>query len=241
MIAEYMVSKGHAVEIWSPNSFFYDLSDSARFKKWLGYIDQYVVFPLNIFRRMLRQPANALYVFTDNAQGPWLHIVKNKNNVIHCHDFLAQKSALGEIKENQISWTGKLYQKMIYTGYSKGKNFISISQKTRQDLHRMLGHNPIISDVVYNSISNSFTPVNIDLAKKKLEKSFQINLKQGYILHVGGDQWYKNRAGVIEIYNAWRSEYEFDIPLILIGEYPTGKVLDLYSNCMYKKKHSYIQ
>ena len=229
-----MISHGHRVEIWSPDPFFFKLSKSIKLRKWLGYIDQYIIFPLSIRKNIHRQPLDTLYVFTDHAQGPWVSTVKNKKYIIHCHDFLAQKSALGEIEENLTSWTGRLYQKLIYKGYSQGENFISISQKTKEDLHRLLVHSPTNSTVVHNSVSNNFMPTEVILAREKLEKIFTISLSKGYILHVGGNQWYKNRVGVIKIYNAWRLKYKLDLPLILIGDYPSGKILDIYANSIYK-------
>ena len=230
-----MASRGHQVSIWSPAPFFAKLSKSAKIRKWLGYIDQYIIFPIVIRRRLSRQPSETLYVFTDHAQGPWVSTVKDKKHVIHCHDFLAQKSALGEIAENPTGWTGRLYQKIIFKGYSIGNNFISISQKTKNDLHNLLKHSPSSSEVIYNSVSSNFIPIENNLARKELKKIFGSILDEGYILHVGGNQWYKNRIGVIEIYDMWRYQYELDLPLILVGEQLSGRILNIYSNSVYKK------
>ena len=234
LIANYMINRGHHVEVWSPGSFFFNLSKSKKIKKWLGYIDQYILFPFKMYNRLSKQPLDTLYVFTDHAQGPWVPVIKNRKHVIHCHDFLAQKSALGEIKENPTSWTGVLYQKLIYKGYSQGKNFISISERTKEDLHNLLKDIPSSSTVVYNSVSSNFIPTKASLARLKLEKILQINLNEGYILHVGGNQWYKNKMGVIEIYNVWRSKYNSELPLILVGEYPSEKILETYTASKYK-------
>ena len=235
MISDYMISRGHHVTIWSPESLLANLVKSDKIKKWLGYIDQYIIFPIAIRKRLPQQSSDTLYVFTDHAQGPWVPIVKNKKHIIHCHDFLAQKSALNEIEENPTSWTGRLYQKIIFNGYSTGKNFISISQKTRNDLHNLIHYIPTSSTIIHNSISDNFTQVESKVARENLRKMFNSVLDNGYILHVGGNQWYKNKIGVIEIYDRWRSEYKFNIPLILVGEKLSGKVLDTYSNSTYKE------
>ncbi|MBT8318893.1 MAG: glycosyltransferase, partial [Gramella sp.] len=55
----------------------------------------------------------------------------------------------------------------------------------------------------------------------------------GYLLHVGGNQFYKNRKGVIEIYNAWRDRSKLKYPLILIGAIPTKPLLALKRSCSY--------
>jgi len=234
MITDEMTARGHKVSVLSPNSNFVETKYLSRVKKWLGYIDQYIVFPKQIRRFIKKQPSDTLYVFTDHAQGPWVHTVANKKHIIHCHDFLAQNSALGHIRENPTSITGRLYQKLIFNGYSKGNNFVSVSKKTQEDLHEILSKTDYISNVVYNSIDSSFNFVDTKTAKLKLKKRLSVNIDSGYILHLGGNQWYKNRLGVIQIYDAWRDKYKQVLPLLLVGQYPTGAILDAYLNSSYK-------
>lgn len=228
MIAEEMTQRGHSVRVVSPNSSFVKIKSLSKIKKWLGYIDQYIIFPIKVRKELLNLPNNTLYIFTDHAQGPWVPIVSDKKHIIHCHDFLAQKSALGYIHENPTSWTGKKYQELIFKGYSKGKNFISVSKKTQEDLHEILEGKLFTSNVVYNSIADSFVSIDTMKARKKLDQILNLNIETGYILHIGGNQWYKNRLGVIEIYNSWREQYQIALPLLLVGQQPTGDILDAY-------------
>src|SRR6188508_949356 len=106
MLAKGMNDRGHEVEIWAPKRFFHKLSVHNKLKKWLGYLDQYVLFPFNIRSKIYSAPQSTLFVFTDQALGPWVPLVSNRHHVIHCHDFLAQRSAFGEIPENKVGWTG---------------------------------------------------------------------------------------------------------------------------------------
>ena len=201
-----------------PQPKFFKLPLPTAFRKWLGYVDQYLIFPLEIRKKL--NGTEKLFVFTDQALGPWVPLVADRPHVIHCHDFLAQRSAEGEIPENQTRWTGKKYQKFIRSGYSTGKNFISVSHSTKQDLHRFLSATPLISEVVHNGLNQSFTPINPDIARHKLGEHLNMDLNDGYILHVGGNQWYKNRKGVMEIYQEWRTITKMSIPLLMIGEGP---------------------
>ena len=124
LLSTGMQKLGHEIELWFPKPVFYSLPAPGFIKKWLGYIDQYVVFPLKVKQKIKKEAADTLFVFTDQALGPWVPLVKHRPHVIHCHDFLAQRSALGEILENPTGLTGKLYQKFIFRGYSQGENFI---------------------------------------------------------------------------------------------------------------------
>lgn len=170
-----------------------------------------------------------LYVFSDQALGPWVPMVANQPHVIHCHDFLAQRSALGELPENSSGWTGRQYQAFIRRGFRKGRNFISVSKKTREELHRFLVVPPLRSEVIYNGLNQSFNPGNISEIRRSLSTQLKIDLSMGYILHVGGNQWYKNRKGVVEIYEAWRTKSEGNLPLLMVGKMP-GKELRDYSD-----------
>jgi glycosyltransferase involved in cell wall biosynthesis len=216
MIADGMRKRGYEVDIYSPPARFFKLPAPKSLKKWLGYIDQFLVFPATLKKR-IKTHRDTVYVFTDHALGMWVPIVKHLPHVVICHDFLAQRSAKGEISQNPTGWSGRRYQQLIHKGYVKGTNFISVSKKTQQDLHRFLGHIPALSKVVYNGLNKNFAFIDVKTARETVNKKTGIDTLRGYILHVGGNQWYKNRTGVIKIYNEWRAAYNYDMPLLLIG------------------------
>ncbi len=215
-----MRSRGHQVNLWSPLPFFSKLPFKGKYHKWLGYIDQYIVFPSRIKKKLRNIPPDTLFVFSDHALGPWVPMVKNFPHVIHCHDFLAQRSALDQIPENKLGWTGKTYQRFIRKGYLQGKYFISISKKTKHDLHQFLIAEPLKSEMVYNGLNQKFNHVSAIDARIWITKNAGIYLDNGFIIHVGGNQFYKNRMGVIEIYDQWRLMSDKTFPLLLIGEAP---------------------
>ena len=218
MLVKGMLKRGHKVEIWKPEPVFYYFSNKNLLKKWLGYVDQYIIFPHQVKKKILQTKEPVLYVFIDQALGPWIPLTANKAHVVHCHDFLAQLSALGKIKQNRTSYTGKIYQNFIRSGYSKGKNFISVSKKTKADLHEFLITEPLISEVVYNGLNQLFIPIDKFKAREIFSNITGISFSNGFILHIGGNQWYKNRLGIIDIYNTWRGISRSKHALLLIGE-----------------------
>lgn len=236
MLTRGMIQRGHQVQLWMPEPGYQKLPGPDVIKKWFGYIDQFIVFPKDVKRRIDAMPADTLYVFSDHSLGPWVPLVAHHSHVIHCHDFMAQLSALGEIEENLTSWTGKKYQAMIRNGFRHGKNFISVSKKTKGDLHRFLGSEPIISAVVHNGLNRSFAPKPIDEAKSLLHKSTGIDLSNGFLIHIGGNQWYKNRTGVVMIYNAWRSISKSKLPLLLIGAEPDESLRNQWTKSSFKNE-----
>lgn len=235
MIAEGMLERGHQVKIWAPKSRFFNLPLKGTMKKWMGYIDQYIIFPTEVRKLLKKCKPDTLFVFTDQAQGPWVPLVSNRHHVIHCHDFLAQASASGELAEIKTSWTGKQYQNLIRRGLTKGKHFISGSKKTQTELLKFLPGYPSSSDVVYNGLDQSFAPFDVFESRVILGDKVNQDLKAGYLLHVGNNQWYKNRSGVVEIYNAWRTKSNVNLPLLLIGERPSSQLAKMLEQSPFKK------
>lgn len=227
MIKDGMLDKGHELKIWSPKPFFFKLSFNKTFlQKWMGYLDQYLVFPAVTKLKLLSCDENTLFVFADNALGPWVPLVKKRFHVVHCHDFLAQQSAFGLLSENKVSVTGKYYQKYIRWGYNKAQNFISISNKTKTDLHSFLNNTPKLSEVVYNGLNQNFETVKSKIAVRELlTEKYNVDLSNGYILHVGGNAFYKNKLGVLEIYDQWAADFKTNVPLILVGEPPSDELI----------------
>ncbi|HEY1007824.1 MAG TPA: glycosyltransferase [Sphingobacteriaceae bacterium] len=219
-----MRDRGHDVEVWSPKAIFSRLPVPPALKKWLGYADQFLLFPFTVRKRLRHCPADTLFVFTDQALGPWFPLVSGRPHVFHCHDFLAQRSALGGIPENPTGWTGRKYQEIIRKGFCRGSYFISVSGATQADLHQALPVQPRISEVVYNALDPAFRPTDPAKARSILSKHTGLDLHRGYLLHIGGNQWNKNRAGVVEIYQAWRTLSGRRLPLILIGEQPAPEL-----------------
>ncbi|MDQ8190602.1 glycosyltransferase [Roseibacillus persicicus] len=207
MIGKGMVKRGHEVEILRPQNRLSSVGRlSPSIRKWLGYVDDYVLFAWELRRRRIAaEKANRkeLYIFCDQALGIFVPRLAGKAHVVHCHDFLAQRSALGEFPENPTGWTGRQYQRMIRRGYRQGRHFISISQATQFDLHRLLEEEPETSEVIYNGLNFPYQLLSQEISLKELkalENGFE---GEKFVLHVGGELWYKNRGGVLRIYAAY--------------------------------------
>ncbi|MEJ1236935.1 glycosyltransferase [Chryseolinea sp. T2] len=234
LLAEGMARRGHQVETWTPKSKLAKLSTHPFIQKWLSYVDHYILFSGELKRRVRRQPADTLFVLTDQSLGLWVKPIASRAHVIHCHDFLALKSALGEIPENPINWSGRKYQTMIRKGFSRGKYFISVSLKTKEELDELVLQQPEISEVVYNGLHQKFAQLDTRTARTSFGKEAGIDLTRGYILHVGGNAWYKNRLGVIMIYDAWRRMTANPLPLLLVGAELTTELQSRVDKSQYR-------
>jgi glycosyltransferase involved in cell wall biosynthesis len=224
MLKEAYLLKGHEVEVWSPQPFAYGLVPKGRFSKWAGYVDQYILFPLWVRRKLKKQSADTLYVFCDQALGPWVPLVKNKPHIVHVHDLLALRSALGDVPENLTTWSGRIYQRYIRQGFKQAQHFISISNKTRDDLHYFGQLSALSSHVVYNGFNYPYAPMAKADAIRVLNDENLPAQSDGMLLHLGGSQWYKNLSGVIRIYIEYVQAEKNPLPLWCISPSPNAQV-----------------
>lgn len=224
MLKEAYEAKGHRVQVWAPQARVYNWVPRGRFSKWAGYVDQYIVFPIFVRLQLRQQPPDTIFVFCDQALGPWVPLVKKRPHVVHAHDLLALRSALGEIPENPTSWSGRLYQRYIRNGFQQAKHFISVSKKTRDDLVQFGGVDPITSAVVYNGLNFPFSPLPLATADQLISSAGLPVHPDGMLLHISGNQWYKNVRGVIALYGAYAATTEAPLPLWLIGVTQTAPV-----------------
>jgi glycosyltransferase involved in cell wall biosynthesis len=224
MILRGMLDRGHSVELWTSRQTFGRLPvRSALARKWLGYVDQFAVYPRHLRKLVNKQSPETVFVVTDQALGMWVPCLAHRPHVIHCHDFLALKSARGEFPENRTGWTGQQYQRLILRGFSKGNAFVSVSKKTQDDLHGFLGAHPKISEMVHNGLNYPFRPMPLNERMGHLSKVASVP-KEGFVLHLSGNQWYKNPRGVLEIYRAYANSTRHPVPLWMVGLFPSDEL-----------------
>lgn len=224
MLAREYRQRGFEVDMWAPSDRLHRHVKGSRWAKWAGYVDQYVLFPIRV-RRMLRERGpDTIYAFCDQALGPWVPLVRHLPHVVHAHDLLALRSALGHVPENPTGFTGRLYQRYIRWGFGHGRHFISISNKTRSDLQEFGLVRPVTSAVVYNGLNYPFCRMPADEALRVLREAGMPAEPRGMVLHVGGSVWYKNTAGVVRMYGEYARQHANPLPLWMISKPPTEAV-----------------
>lgn len=216
-IAEGMRARGHEVVILTPKAIFTKLAFGRGVQKLFGYIDSLIIFPLMLAVRS-RLWRDRLFVLTDQALCPWMACLDPKKTVVHVHDFIALKSALGLLPGVAVSWTGRLYQKIIRRGVRAAENFVPVSGQTHAELIDLIRPSAVnICEVVYNGLNYDFRPV---------KDALDVSEEARYLLHVGGNSWYKNRVGVVQIYSALCEIMSKPPGLVLAGAQPNGELLE---------------
>ncbi len=197
---------GHQVRRIKPEPIFGQLRPSTYgLGKWLGYIDKLLIFPIKL-RQCLDWPD--LVCLCDQSFSPYMFSLRNKTHLVICHDLLAVRSALGEIPENPTSWTGRQYQFLILKELKQAQYIACSSEATHADVLRLSKINLNRATVIEDCLDEEYERMPEEDALIRVLK-FNINLDSPLLLHVGGNQWYKNRLGLLTIFNYLR-----DIPAL---------------------------
>ena len=225
MLQEAYLARGHQVQVWSPQAHVYNWVPEGRLRKWAGYFDQYILFPLWVRTQLKQQSPDTLFVYCDQALGPWVPLATNRPHVVHAHDLLALRSALGDIPKNPTGMTGRIYQRYIRSGFAQAKHFICISARTRQDLVYFGGVSSTACDVVHNGLNQRFAPTSPEEARTVWHRAGLTMPDQGLLLHVSGADWYKNVTGVLHLYAHYARTNPAPLALWLVGVKKTKEVL----------------
>jgi glycosyltransferase involved in cell wall biosynthesis len=183
--------------------------------KWFGYFDQFLIFPPWLWLRARLMPTGSLCVVADQALGPWLPWLGGRPHVVHCHDLLALEASFGLQPFHRLSNSGRWYQRWILQGFQKGRCFLSVSVATQEALERHLPHKPLLSAVLYNPLPSRFAVLPREQAAAAVRQALPQLNQQSFLFHIGRN-WYKNRIGVLAI---WEQLHEQGLhqPLVLVG------------------------
>jgi glycosyltransferase involved in cell wall biosynthesis len=112
---------------------------------------------------------------------------------------LAIRSALGEVPQNRTGWTGRQFQQMILNGLKLAQHVACVSQSTKDDVTRIADLRADRVSVVENGLNYPYSPMPAQEASAHLGK---LGIARGtrFLFHIGGNQWYKNRLGLLQIF-----------------------------------------
>ena len=207
---------GYEVHVIRPDPVFCQFQQSTRgFAKWLGYIDKLVLFPCRIKKEI--EWADVIHI-CDHSNAVYTKYFQKAPHLITCCDLLAIRSALGEFKENHTRWMGRQLQKLILEGINKSQYVVCISKTTKKDLLHISNLKEENISVIYLGLNYSYEPMERSEARNYL-KSFGMKIDSPFILHVGKNNWYKNRKGLLVIFKHIIDTKGFkDYKLVLAGE-----------------------
>ena len=164
--------------------------------KWLGYVDRFVLFRVAL-RRALAW-ADVVHVCDHSSAMivPWL---RGKPHLVTCHDVLAIRGATGRIDGYRVGPSGRVLQRWILAGLRRAEHVVCDSLQTRQELQEMAEVPDARVSVVPVALNHPYCPMAVGDAAARIAV-LGLDPQSRYVLHVGGNDWYKNRPGVVRIF-----------------------------------------
>jgi glycosyltransferase involved in cell wall biosynthesis len=218
MLETGFTKAGHEVRMLRPSVRAGNLARNESGMKWLGYIDKLVLFP-QVLREALDW-AEIVHI-CDHSNSVYLKYLEGRPHVVTCHDLLAIRSAQGEISRHDTRWSGRRLQGMILGGLGRARKIVCVSDATREDVIRMVpGAGSEGKEVtrIYNGLNYPYSPMERDEAEPRLQ-ALGLVPDRPFLLHVGGNQWYKNRIGVLRTFaHLHRYAAVANLALVMVGK-----------------------
>lgn len=231
LMAEGYIQSKLTVSVIRPSEIFGKVNlKRSSVIKWLGYIDKFLLFPVQLsflrFKNFILLN-KVHYHICDHSNAFYLHFLPTNNTLITCHDVLAIRAGL-QYTDTYCSATkfGKVLQKIILNALSGANKLAAVSEFTLNQLIAIDNKPDIIKNwkYIHNALSEKFVPLPEDQIQVVLKK-FQRLKGKAIILHVGSDLERKNRK--LLIYMIYELQDDWDGQLVLAGEVLNTELLEL--------------
>ncbi|TDN39584.1 glycosyltransferase family 1 protein [Hymenobacter sp. UV11] len=198
---------GFRTEIWRPNVVFCVGPQRANvgIRKWLGYVDKWLLFPLVLRWRLSSKSEHAeetRFHICDHSNAPYLNHLPINQTSITCHDVLAIRGGLGYSDAYvPASPFGKLLQRWILTSLTKAKRLAAVSHFTLGQLQELTSSRNADQRkwrVIHNAFNAEFSPMAATQAQFLLEQ-IKFDFLTPYLLHVGSRLVRKNRFLLLDM------------------------------------------
>ena len=176
----------------------------SRLRKWVGYIDKFVLFPFALGSHL--RWADVAHV-TDHSNAMYVPHIVGKPNIVTCHDVIAIQAALGMIEGWHVGRTGRLFQRLISRGLGRTDEVACVSHLTRRHLLALRLAEESKVSVVLNGLNADFAPVPAEQAATLIAR-FGLGPQEPYVMHIGWDLARKNRITVLRAFIELRKRAE---------------------------------
>lgn len=187
---------GHDVKLLCPPVVLGRYRWPSSLMKWVGYIDKFVLFPHSL--RRAAAWADVVHI-CDHSNAMYHRHILAKPHVVTCHDLLAVRSARGDYPLNPVGWSGKILQKWIAGSLQTAKFVVCDSMATLKDCRQVLGMASEKLQLVHLGLNYPYRPLPTEHVTALWQQRGLV-MDRPYLLHVGSNSWYKNRATIIDIF-----------------------------------------
>jgi glycosyltransferase involved in cell wall biosynthesis len=219
LLASGLGDRGHDVLLVRPEPRLARLAGTYRYgglPKYLGYLDKFVLFPRRLRHRVAAAGPDVVHV-VDHANAAYASACAGVPALATCHDLLQVRAALGELPAQRVGPPGRRYQAWIRDAIGRLPHAVCVSRQTRADVLRLTRLTPDRVSVIPNALNYPYARLPAPEARARLTGRLAGH-DRGFLLNVGGGQWYKNRPGLLLLYARLRATLPGTPPLLLVGK-----------------------
>ena len=222
LLRAHLTSRGLGVDVLKPRAILGASKLVPRkLRPLAGLVDKLVLFPRELRRASRRaRAAGTPYIFhiCDQAYANYTGPLRDVPHLVTCHDVMGIEAALGRSPYMTFGWNTRLYQKMLLRGLNRAQRVVCVSETTRLALKAV----STIPDSRIRTIligpNHPYSPMPEAEALERVGRLLGGASGQPYILHVGANIWYKNRAGALRIFARLRElRAADDLRLVMVG------------------------
>lgn len=193
MLERELPRLGCKVRVLSPQARVARLPMPRALRKWAGYLDKFVLFLPALARHA--KWADVVHV-CDHSNAMYMPRLTRHATVLTCHDVIAIQAARGIVSDWQVGFTGRIFQKLIASGFAYADRLVCVSAATHRQVLALGLADPARMQVVPMGLNNEFGPLQGDVVRKCLA-SHGFDPQAPYLLHVGHEHARKNRMAVL--------------------------------------------
>lgn len=176
--------------------------------KLQGYVDKFLRFP-SVLKRAATE-ADVVHV-VDQGYAMYSRWLKGSRSLLTIHDLMAVRAAQGKIDYWPIGRSGKVLQNWIAASIPAFRSLTFVSCKVAAEAEELFPSTVGRHSVIPNCLFHDFRG-----------KAGKVQAPRPFLHHVGGNQPYKNRLGVLRIAEELFARDGFqDWELRLVGAEPS--------------------
>lgn len=222
--------QGHEVATWSPEPRLVKLLPRYRYggpAKFVGYLDKFALFPRRVRQRLRSEPRFDIVHILDHANAVYGPLFAGRPLLATCHDLLQIRAARGEFVQHQVSTLGRRYQSWILDNITRLPHVVVPSEESALHLRRLTSLSsdrisliPLSLNYPYRRTAPAAARLVIGrmLRERHLAPGLLEHAGRGFVINVGGGQWYKNRPGLIDLYAELRRRLDPAPRLLVVGK-----------------------
>ncbi len=196
--------------------------------KWFGYVDKFLLFPARL--RNACGWADIVHII-DHSYSLYTRHLNNMPHVVTCHDLIAVRCAKGEFPGQYVRWSGRRYQEIVVSGLERARRVACDSESTRADLVRLCRLPVCRTSTIHLALNFAYRPMSTTEKAARCRR-YGISTGEGFFLHVGSGNWYKNRPGVIRIFRHLAANSEMNgFRLLMITDGWTPALRSVVKEC----------